>query len=672
MKIKKLLVLVFVVIGISLFAQVGNDKQWIKSSSTFKYSLDYEKKVSADFYLQNQRRYNIKIDTVGIVNSIKSGDEKKRLNAVKLLGLIPGNNQIHDIEYLLVQDTSYAVQTECVKSLKLLGSTSSIPVLIKALQMNDPQLRLEIALSLAALGEKTESLKVLKQTAKAGDRNVVLNTQQGYLDIANKDAIELLKTDLSDLNPYVSVNAAVLLGDLKDYEAAYPVLKVRLSDSDRYIRMAALRGLAYIGSSGSLVLIKGMLNDNDYLVQERSALILNAPVKARVVAAYNPVAAASYADLWWNAPNPAYSQVYYNQGEDCANFVSQCLIAGGLNLYGGGFTDSYGCIPSCDNLNTNLITYQGCTHSHLTGSYPSWFTLGGIAIFGENAASPGDLWQHATINVVTGTPALDAHTNNRFHYPVGYYYPSSAGGFTTGEFYDFSSAAVMVPPNDNCQDAVLLTSSTSNDYLYSQTVNSATASGLPKGPCDAYTGNAAMADVWYSFKALSTKQVVTVDPAGSQLDAVIVAYNSCSDNGTVACSDVSGGNGTLSTLTLSGLTIGNNYYIRVYDYGLQTNDGGFRICVTHASPAAAISAISDKIKVYPNPSTGKFELSGLEDFGSKYTIRIYDYLGRSIYLSSYDQAGSAVYLDLSLYPAGIYLVELSNDSLSCMKKIVFR
>jgi hypothetical protein len=291
-------------------------------------------------------------------------------------------------------------------------------------------------------------------------------------------------------------------------------------------------------------------------------------------------------------------------------------------------------------------------------------------MFGDEASSPNDPWEHAAINVVTGIPALDAHTNNRYHEPVSYYYPSTGTGFKVAEFYDFSSVNIITLPNDNCAGAIQLTSSTTANYLTNQTVINATASGLPKAPCDVYTGNAALADVWYYFTARETTHVVSVDPNGSQLDAVISAYNSCSDNSPIACSDVSGGNGVFSTLALSGLTVGNNYYIRVYDYGLQTSDGGFNICVTHVSPAAVANSISEKVSIYPNPTLGSFEISGTEDLGSKCKVEIYDYLGRSIFMSANENTDNKINVDLSSYPVGIYLIKLSNNGLSCLKKIV--
>jgi hypothetical protein len=161
-------------------------------------------------------------------------------------------------------------------------------------------------------------------------------------------------------------------------------------------------------------------------------------------------------------------------------------------------------------------------------------------------------------------------------------------------------ATSIKPPNDDCSGAILLTSSVSCNYLENQTVNNATASGKSKGSCDGYTGTPALADVWYYFKAQSTSHTITVDPNGSQLDAVIVAYNSCSSNTGINCSDIVGGPGTISTLNLSGLLIGDYYYIRVYDYGMQTTMGNFRICLTGepANNSCIIASITQNSKTH--------------------------------------------------------------------------
>ena len=46
---------------------------------------------------------------------------------------------------------------------------------------------------------------------------------------------------------------------------------------------------------------------------------------------YSPTKALAYAQKWWNSRNPDYF-AYSGKGGDCANFLSQCLFAGGLKM----------------------------------------------------------------------------------------------------------------------------------------------------------------------------------------------------------------------------------------------------------------------------------------------------------------------------------------------------
>jgi hypothetical protein len=51
---------------------------------------------------------------------------------------------------------------------------------------------------------------------------------------------------------------------------------------------------------------------------------------------YNRVAAVEYAEQWWNNRNPKYFD-YGKFGGDCTNFVSQCLLSGGMKPVNGLF-----------------------------------------------------------------------------------------------------------------------------------------------------------------------------------------------------------------------------------------------------------------------------------------------------------------------------------------------
>ena len=52
-------------------------------------------------------------------------------------------------------------------------------------------------------------------------------------------------------------------------------------------------------------------------------------ITADAAGTYNSTNAINYAYKYWNSYNPSYRN-YNSVGGDCANFVSQCLLAGGL------------------------------------------------------------------------------------------------------------------------------------------------------------------------------------------------------------------------------------------------------------------------------------------------------------------------------------------------------
>lgn len=176
------------------------------------------------------------------------------------------------------------------------------------------------------------------------------------------------------------------------------------------------------------------------------------PLKGQI---YNSGAAAFYADLWTNEcpppgvgcdpqlHNPAYNY-YGNVGGDCANYVSQCLKAGGLNLQSGPGQDNLGCIPFCDNLHLNLINHQNVNYSRFTGATPPWFVTGDVVIYGDNST---DFWKHACIGVTNNPTMVDAHTNNRFHKTTSFYYNQ----FINGDFYHINSASFL-----DCSNAIPL------------------------------------------------------------------------------------------------------------------------------------------------------------------------------------------------------------------------
>jgi hypothetical protein len=133
------------------------------------------------------------------------------------------------------------------------------------------------------------------------------------------------------------------------------------------------------------------------------------------------------------------------------------------------------------------------------------------------------------------------------------------------------------PANDSCTGAISLT----------QAATCTPTTGDVAGATESLVACAGDADedVWYSFVAIDTSAVVTV--AGStDFDAVVEVFSGACGAGTsLVCQDNTG-NGGGEVANATGLTIGQTYFVRVYDYDLGAPASTtFTICVT--TPAAA-------------------------------------------------------------------------------------
>ncbi len=139
------------------------------------------------------------------------------------------------------------------------------------------------------------------------------------------------------------------------------------------------------------------------------------------------------------------------------------------------------------------------------------------------------------------------------------------------------------PSNDNCPG----TSITSNGACISGTVAGATSSyGANRcNGCNCTSPDDK--DVYYYFAAQATSHTVTVSNYASNFDAVIELRTACSYNTSLGCYDPTGVPTSVS-YTWNNLTIGQTYYIRIFEYnytGTPPSSPTFQVCVTHASNA---------------------------------------------------------------------------------------
>jgi hypothetical protein len=259
------------------------------------------------------------------------------------------------------------------------------------------------------------------------------------------------------------------------------------------------------------------------------------------------------------------------------------------------------------NLASQTYTYASCDYSYTSTARDVWFkfTATGTTHF-VRVAGNGDY--DAVVQIYTGAcGSLTAMTGgcadntsgggietltltglvNGTTYYVRVYHGSSSMPINT----TFGICVYSPPVNDDPCGAIT---------LIPQVQTCSSTSGDVANATQTFTGciGTANDDVWFKFVAAATTQFVVVDGSTS-FDAVVQAYyaGSCgaiiSTSNIGSCADATTADG-VETLSMTGLTVGLTYYVRVYDYysGFPATTT-FTICVitppTNDEPCGAVN-----------------------------------------------------------------------------------
>ena len=217
---------------------------------------------------------------------------------------------------------------------------------------------------------------------------------------------------------------------------------------------------------------------------------------------------------------------------------------------------------------------------------------------------------------------------------------------------------VSPPANDDCANAEVLvqeTNITSADLATSHpgTIESATDSGLEAEECNSFSGTA-NDDVWYAFEALTENVNITVNDEAVFIDIVIQAYSgACGALVNIGCADA----GNPEEVMLTGLTIGDTYYFRVYQYSDSSTTIGKTFNVKlWSSDALSVSNAQEKalFAYSPNPVNNMLNIKAQHHITQ---VAVYNMLGQQVA----DMAPNAVSseIDMSLLQAGAYFVKVS-------------
>jgi len=166
-----------------------------------------------------------------------------------------------------------------------------------------------------------------------------------------------------------------------------------------------------------------------------------------------------------------------------------------------------------------------------------------------------------------------------------------AAPVTQSNFFIRIRQTPSAPANDNCATATVLTQGATNTCAAPSagTLAGASASGVPV----ICTGGAvADDDVWYSFVATSEAALIDVQTttngvveSGANL-AWEAFSGTCGGLTPLFCRNASTSRGVNENATVVGLTVGQTYYLRIYDFnsGYGSAGGNFSVCVYTPAP----------------------------------------------------------------------------------------
>ena len=196
----------------------------------------------------------------------------------------------------------------------------------------------------------------------------------------------------------------------------------------------------------------------------------------------------------------------------------------------------------------------------------------GITYQWQSAPAAGGPWSNiagATNTTYTANPSSNTYYRIVSTCPTGPWSSNSTSVLLSSTF--------SPPANDNCANATALTV---NANYACGTTTAGTVSCASQSADAEGCGGTSDDDVWYKFVATSTSHRISlINVAGSTTDMYHSIYSgSCGSLTEMNCNDA-------DVTNLTGLTIGNTYYVRVYTW---TSTGGqtstFDVCVGTPPP----------------------------------------------------------------------------------------
>lgn len=239
---------------------------------------------------------------------------------------------------------------------------------------------------------------------------------------------------------------------------------------------------------------------------------------------------------------------------------------------------------------------------------------------------------------------------------------------TPGQTTTFDVCVGTPPPspdNNDCDGAESVTQETGIPNAAAATATpgtilSATPSGLPAETCNGWSGTA-NDDVWYSFVALTEDVNITYN---ATFDAVAILYSGdCGALTVVDCSD----SGNPEEINATGLTVGETYYTRVFQYGTSTTTGRTFDVKIWSPTVLSIQDFESEaaFTYYPNPTKNTLTLNAQNSIEQ---VAMYNMLGQEVLRATPNTLNSN--LDMSNLQTGTYFVKVTIANVTTTVRVV--
>jgi len=331
-----------------------------------------------------------------------------------------------------------------------------------------------------------------------------------------------------------------------------------------------------------------------------------------------------------------------------------------------GATNSGGYVPTCANFQGGDVWYQFVAP-----------TTGAINLIRTTAGDIGSLGfaiYHNTYNsAVEFCDYLGESTSSlgkRYlikDLTAGDTYYIRMWDYGNNDFGTTSFYAETIEPNDEADNALDIGVQPDNASMFilttannTYTTGSEDTNGTPS--CGGYSGG----DLWYKFTVPSSGEikVAHADAAGDWSSFGFAVYDSPTANTPVDCDVIyiSGHTAPYTTSVISGLTVGNDYYIRVWDFN--NNDAGsskFYLTDNNATDVEEYESLS--FKYYPNPATDVLNVNAQNNVD---VITLTNLLGQEVLKAQ--PAHTQTSLNISSLKQGVYLMKVKiGDKVSTVK-----